>query len=272
MAKDFLSDDEMGAFEKAGKAKAQGKDFISDDEMSQLDPPPIQEEGDKTSALDAAISHFGNVGGYLPQATGRARQAFGFLSDMAQGVPYDLAGEDDYTALRDEQIRDLVTQEAEHPIASGLGGLGQAVVSGLATGGLLGKGTSVLGKLGKNVGSGAIAGLLANPGDDPGKTAGLQVGERLGRAKTGGLLGGLASVGTGAASLASKAPGAVLSAMGKAAAGPVGGMVASGLQKMPAVVPVLNIFSDAAGAAASSSAPGAMAGYLMPPNNDPRDQ
>lgn len=238
------------------------------------EPPPAQEEGDKTSAIESLSSHIVNAGtgGYLPQILAGPRKAFGLIADVAQGVPWDLAGGDDYTKLRDEEIQNLVTQEAEHPIASGLGTLGGAVGAGLATGGLLGAGKTVMGRLGKKVGAGALAGLLSNPGDEPGKMAdGFQLGERLNRAKTGGLLGGLANMGTGSAALLSKAPGAVMGAMGRAAGGTVGGMVANAIQKMPAVVPVLNIFSNAAGAAARSSAPGAMAGFMMPPDNDPRE-
>lgn len=150
----------------------------------------------------AALQHFGNAAsfGYLPQLAGKVMQGVGYLSDMAAGVPEEFRGGDDYLTERDATARELEQGMREHPGASVAGSVGGALTGGgVMSGGLgllgkavgVGKAAGMGGRILRAAGSAALAGGVVNPGDIEGEYSGPQVGERLGNAGKGMLVGGL---------------------------------------------------------------------------------
>lgn len=112
----------------------------------------------------------------------------------AQGFNVQNAPEQDYMALRDENLRGMAEREKQFPKAALAGKAAGVIASGALMGGALGatKGATTLARMGNAAKTGAALGAVANPGDVEGEMDPLQWEARLKNAGAGLVLGGLA--------------------------------------------------------------------------------
>lgn len=204
------------------QAKAAGMSgFNPDDFIAKAGAP-----AEKTSAPMAALEGFGNgaLAGHLPQAQAATEKAIDWVTEKlgvgpaavdaelrAKGIKVP---EKPYVQMRDENLERQAQEVEEHPVAStaGLitgavtsapiyGGLGKLAlgaakaIPGIAGGanlveaGMGAKNLGLIGRTAQSAAGGAIQGAIQNPGDTEGKIGGLQLDERLDKAKTGAEIG-----------------------------------------------------------------------------------
>lgn len=206
MAKDFLSDAEMGALEKAGKAKGaehfKQSDFISDADMTGLEKSGVVKVGASSkgilskeniesftrNASDAATLGYmpqiqGLVGSMLPSPTkdvDAKLRAEGFSIDHAPS---------DYVALRDKYAKETKEISSKAPVAGVLGQVAGSFLPGVGLAGRLPQASTSLLRIGQAAATGGGLGLVANPGDVEGEINPTQAGARLKNAGIGAATG-----------------------------------------------------------------------------------
>lgn len=220
MAKDFISDEEMGQLEKKGHAKAvqeqyHAPEFLSDDEMEKLAPKkPVEKEG----AGKAFLEHYGNTAllGHLPHLQALAEKLMpnpnADLDEKLKGEGFKIEEKSPtYIDSRDTNIKRLAQEKEDFPKSALAGDVAGMAGGALVTGGLAGgaPAASAAGRIAQGAKIGAGMGALANPGDTEGELSadlGLQLKDRAKGAALGAALGaGASGAVEGASALGSKA-------------------------------------------------------------------
>lgn len=193
------SDKEMQALMMAGKMKQvelpkSAPNEYSDEDMQRMvrsglmKPAEKNRENPDDQPILSGIEGFGNAVtlGYLPQLQALTDTTIDKFTD-----PNYTNFEDEYLAHRDDNLKRQESHWKNNPVASGVGTLAGAGVSGVASAPLMGEAAATgLGRVAQAAKQGAAMGLLANPGDEEGKLAdGLQLSDRLHNAAVGGAVG-----------------------------------------------------------------------------------
>lgn len=156
---------------------------------------------EKTSAGMAALEHYGNTAtmGYLPQLQAGVEK---LLPNPTADVDAKLKEEGfyvpsndrSYLEARDENIKRLADEKADHPIASGVGTAAGIVAGAALPAGQIAKTAGLGAKALHGAKMGAAYGAIANPGDTEGEYSPLQVMDRGKNAAIGAGIGAIAPV------------------------------------------------------------------------------
>ena len=172
--------------------------FDPDAYLAQTEPAA---PGEKTSAGMAALEHYGNTAtmGYLPQLQAGLEKV---LPNPTADVDADLevqgfsvpSNDRGYLEARDENIKRLADEKAEHPIASGVGTAAGIVAGAVMPAAKIAKTAGLGAKMLQGAKTGAMYGAIANPGDTEGEYSPLQVMDRGKNAAIGAGIGAIAPV------------------------------------------------------------------------------
>lgn len=132
--------------------------------------------------VDAIVDHFKNPNADLD-------------ADLkAKGFTVENAPDKSYIDSRDENLKRYAKQDAEHPVATGVGKGFGFLASALVPGGQVAKGAGLAEKAYAGAKAGALMGAVANPGDTEGVVDPLQIKDRALNAGVGAGLGAAAPV------------------------------------------------------------------------------